>query len=82
MAKAMTKTYNPTKDMISIMLPRATGNEDNFVLVGLNGKLWKIKRGQTVRVPRPIYDILCESERMEDRLVAFNEAAAAKSVPG
>lgn len=73
------KPYDPMKDMVPVILPRATGNEQNFELVSLNGKVWQIKKGMTVRVPRPVYDVLMESLRMENRLIAFNEAHAAKA---
>lgn len=72
------ETYDPMKDLIPVFLPRATGNEQNFELVSLNGKLWKIMRGVSVRVPRPVYEILANSQRMEDRLRAFNEQQASK----
>lgn len=63
--------YNPMQDMVNVLLPRATGREENFVFVGLNGKGYKILRGQTVKVPRPVYDILMESERAEARQAGF-----------
>ena len=63
--------YDPMKDMVSVLLPRATGREENFVFVGLNGKGYKILRGQTVQVPRPVYDVLTESERAEARQAGF-----------
>ena len=47
------------------------GREENFVFVGLNGKGYKILRGQTVQVPRPVYDVLTESERAEARQAGF-----------
>lgn len=74
--------YDPMKDLIAINLPRATGNEQNFELVALNGKVWKIQKGVTVRIPRPVYEILADSTRAEDRLRVFNEAQAGKAVPG
>lgn len=76
------QTYDPMKDMVTLTLPRATGNEQNFVLAALNGKVWKIMKGVTVQVPRPVYDIFAESLRMEERLHAFNEAQASRAIPG
>ena len=48
-------------DYTTVTLPRATGKEENFVFVGLNGKGWRILRGVPVRVPRPVAQILAES---------------------
>lgn len=70
------KPYNPMEDLVTVTLPRATGNEPNYELVALNGKMWSIQKGATVQIPRPVYDILAESLRQEDRLHAFNEAHA------
>lgn len=74
--------YDPMEDLVTVTLPRATGNEPNFELVALNGKMWSIQKGATVQIPRPVYDILAESLRQEDRLHAFNEANARKVSPG
>ncbi len=56
---------------VPVTLPRATGREEDFVFVALNGKGYTIRRGQTVLVPRPVYDILAESERQQQRQQAF-----------
>lgn len=54
-------------DYVTITLPRATGKEEDVVFVGLNGKGYTIRRGVAVRVPRPVYEILAESQRQEQR---------------
>ena len=56
---------------VPVPLPRATGREEDFGFVALNGKGSTIRRGQTVLVPRPVYDILAESERQQQRQQAF-----------
>lgn len=65
--------YDPMKDMVRIQLPRATGREETTLFVGLNGKGYNIKRGVPVNVPRPVYDILMESERMKERQADYDE---------
>ena len=62
---------NTTSDYVTVSLPRATGKEENFVFVGLNGKGWTIQRGIPVRVPRPVAQILWESLRQQQRQAAF-----------
>ena len=59
--------YDPMKDLVTVVLPYESGSEDDYIPVGLNGKLWRIKRGEAVRVPRPVADILAESQRLERR---------------
>ena len=65
------KTYDPMNELVSLTLPKATGKEEDFVFVGLNGKGYTIRRGVTVRVPRPVYDILAESRRQARRQEEF-----------
>ena len=54
-------------DFVTITLPRATGKEEELVFVGLNGKGYTICRGVAVKLPRPVYEILAESQRQEQR---------------
>ena len=58
-------------DYVNVTLPRATGKEEDFVFVGLNGKGYTIRRGVTVRVPRPVREILTEARRQEQRREDF-----------
>ena len=62
---------NVTNDYVTVTLPRATGKEENFVFVGLNGKGWNVMRGVPVRVPRPVAHILAESARQQKRQADF-----------
>lgn len=64
-------TKEPMAELVEVYLPKATGREENFVFVGLNGKGYQIKRGEPVLVPRPVYDILEASERAAQRQEAF-----------
>ena len=71
-------------DCVNVSLPRATGREEDFVFVGLNGKGYTVRRGVTVRVPRPVAEILAEARRQEQRREAFirrqQENAASSAV--
>ena len=69
---------DPMKELTTVYLPRATGKEENFVLVGLNGKVWKIMKGVPVQVPRPVAAILAESERAEKRADDWDESQKSK----
>ena len=64
---------DPMKEYVTVQLPRATGKEEDTVLVGLNGKNYMIKRGVPVRVPRPVADILDESEYQRERQLRYEE---------
>lgn len=62
---------NKQSDYVSVTLPRATGREEDCLFVGLNGKGYSIRRGVTVNLPRPVYEILAESRRQEQRRLDF-----------
>lgn len=75
---------NKQTEYVSVTLPRATGKEEDFVFVGLNGKGYTIRRGVTVRVPRSVAEILTEARRQEQRREDFirsrQESAARSAV--
>ena len=62
---------DPMRELVTVTLPRATGTEENYVFVGLNGKGYTIMRGVPVRVPRPVADILTEARSQQLRQEAF-----------
>ena len=49
--------------MVQILLPRGRKNEENFVIVSVNGRSWKIMRGVEVSVPDYVAEVL-ENGRM------------------
>ena len=48
---------------MKILLPRGRKNEENFVIVSVNGRSWKIMRGVEVSVPDYVAEVL-ENGRM------------------
>lgn len=48
---------------VTIFLPRGRKNEENFVIVSVNGRSWKIMRGVEVQVPDYVAEVL-ENGRM------------------
>ena len=57
---AQEPAYDPMKDLVQVYVPREAAGERN-IFVGLNGKGWSIPTGEFVRVPRPVADILMQS---------------------
>ena len=49
--------------MVKLLLPRGRKNEENFVIVSVNGRSWKIMRGVEVSVPDYVAEVL-ENGRM------------------
>lgn len=52
--------------MVKILLPRGRKNEENFVIVSVNGRSWKIMRGVEVSVPDYVAEVLENAQMMAD----------------
>lgn len=59
--------------LVKIKLPRAAHGEDNFMMVSLNGKGYKIQRGKEVEVPEGIAEIIQDSLDARDKADDFIE---------
>ena len=44
--------------MVKILLPRGRKNEENFVIVSVNGRNYKIMKGVEVEVPEAVAQVL------------------------
>lgn len=76
------KRANSMRQYETVSLPRATGKEEDFVFVGLNGKGYTIKKGLPVRVPKPVAAILHERERQLNRLQDYQNRMIEKAQRG
>ena len=54
------------ENMVSIFLPRGRKNEENFVIVSVNGRRWKIMKGVQVQVPDYVAEVLENSRMMAE----------------
>lgn len=74
MAVKATPKNNPWKQMYPVFLPKASGGEQNFVRVVVNGRPFQIPRGRQQMVPRPVYEVLARSETAKNVTECFDEA--------
>ena len=61
------------EQMVKILLPRGRKNEENFVIVSVNGRSWKIMRGVEVEVPDYVEEVLKHSEEQDARTAEMIE---------
>ena len=47
---------------VKILLPRGRKNEENFIIVSVNGRSWKIMKGVEVEVPDFVAEVLENAE--------------------
>lgn len=83
MAETKVKTapkeeLNPMKRMKTVYLPsEGAKGQNNSLFVGLNGKGYNVMRGTPVQVPEPIYQIVKEMERLENKGRAYYDGLSA-----
>ena len=73
---ATTKTDETKPKMVKIKLRKDREHQDD-VTVGLNGEMFRIKRGVEVEVPEGVKEILDNSEKMDDLAMERSMALAA-----
>lgn len=66
----------PECPMVEVCIPRGRKQEENFVIVSVNGKNWKIMKGATVMVPDYVAQVLEHSRMMADEARRFVECKA------
>lgn len=67
------------EEMRTVFLPRAMGREQNFYLVGVNGKRYQVPRGKQIEVPLPIYERLMIMLEMEQKAIDARKAVDEKT---
>ncbi len=64
------------EEMTVIMLPRGRKNEENFVIVSVNGRSFKIMKGVEVEVPIYVAEVLENGRMMADEARRYVEKMA------
>lgn len=54
------------EEMRKVYLPRGRKNEENFVIVSVNGRSYKIMKGVEVEVPAYVAEVLENSRMMAE----------------
>ena len=73
---ATTKTEETKSKMVKVKLRKDREHQDD-VTVGLNGEMFRIKRGVEVEVPEGVKEILDNTEKMDDLALERSMALAA-----
>lgn len=55
-------TSESWSEMVEVRLPKAPKTEQNFQFVGVNGKTFQVPKGKTVKVPKPVAEVLANAE--------------------
>ena len=64
-------------DRVPVFIQPAAENEENFILVGVNGEMMKIQRGIKVQIPKPFKAAL-DNSRIATKVLEATKAKASK----
>jgi len=62
------------QNWVNVKLPKAEKNEPNFQFVSINGKNYKVKKGEVVLVPREVAEVLLHSDEANEEADSYIEA--------
>lgn len=71
--KAKANETDPEQDRVYFYAMRDGGRYRDDILVAVNGKTFKIKRGERVRIPRYVAEILLGSMEQDAKAAAYME---------
>ena len=62
----MAKKQDRAAETVSVTIPRGRKQEENFVIVSVNGRSWKIMKGAQVDVPDYVSEVLENLRMMQE----------------
>ena len=62
----MAKKQDRAAETVSVTIPRGRKQEENFVIVSVNGRSFKIMKGVQVEVPDYVAEVLVHSRMMAE----------------
>ena len=62
----MARKQETVQRMVSVTIARGRKQEENFVIVSVNGRSWKIMKGVQVQVPDYVAEVLENARMMAD----------------
>ena len=65
---------DPWKEMVEIKLPKAPKGEPNYEIASVNGRVFKIKKGEKVKVPAPIAEVIEHSIEAQEEADEYMES--------
>ena len=73
------KKLSPWDTNETIMVPLGGKDEENFIIVSVNGRRFQIQRGVQVEVPKPVAEVYRNSIAMQYTAREYDNQAAQKA---
>lgn len=74
MIKGMSAKDTEDDGMVSFFAFKDDGKYKDDIVVGLNGKIYRIQRGKYVRIPKDVYDIIRQSMAQDAATAEYLES--------
>lgn len=65
------KEVDPWSDMYEIKIPKSNDGSPNYTIASVNGRVFKIMKGVSVKVPAPIAEVIQHSFEAQDEAELF-----------
>ena len=75
----LSKAWEETRE---VFLPYATGGDEQWVLVSVNGRKYQVPRGQAVKVPLPLYERLMIMQEQQAKVARYRNNLPREAAPG
>lgn len=83
-AEPVEKTAEPAKVSVwdekeTVVIPLGGSDEENFIIVSVNGKRFQIQRGIPVEVPKPVAEVIRNANSMHYQARIYENSKADKA---
>lgn len=73
---AETKEVTKKPKTVPVFIPKGGRNDDNFVIVMINGKRWQVQKGIQVEVPVPVAEVINHMLEAQEEADAYLDKVA------
>lgn len=70
------KGVDPWTEMVEIRIPKRTDGGPNYTIASVNGKVYKLMNGVSVKVPAPIAEVIEHSFEAQDEAELYIAATS------
>lgn len=70
------------EEIREVFLPYAMGDDEQWVLVAVNGRKYQVPRGQPVKVPLPLYERLMIMQEQQAQVTRYRDSLPKEAAPG
>ena len=83
-AEPVEETAEPAKVSVwdekeTVVIPLGSSDEENFIIVSVNGKRFQIQRGIPVEVPKPVAEVIRNANSMHYQARIYENSKADKA---